>query len=210
MDKKKLVIVGGIVCFVGTVSAIAYKILKGRNETVAVPNESRAEQEDNSRPFLVIPKDEEAELNPDMFDCDDVFEEKIVPDANGGISVAEAFHKYMPELEEELYSVITEDEYMAADESERHCCTYFVLDDVLAGVDGYLNEISPEFDLYLVGVNALMNTDENAVFVKNNETGETYEIVASEANYLEAYAEANGGCLPIMEDGEEDGEDREA
>lgn len=209
MDKKKLIIVGGIVCFVGTVSAIVYKILKGRDETVDVPNESRVEQEDKERPFLVIPKDEEPGLTSDMHDGNDILEEKIVPDANGGISVAEAFHKYMPDLDEELYSVITEDEYMAADEGERHCCTYFILDDVLAGVDGYLNEISPEFDLYLVGVNALMNTDEDTVFVKNNETGEAYEIVASEANYLEAYAEANGGCLPILEDGEEDGEDQE-
>ena len=66
MDKKKLIIVGGIICFVGTASAIVYKILKGRNETVAVPNESRVEQEDKSRPFLVIPKDEESGLTSGM------------------------------------------------------------------------------------------------------------------------------------------------
>lgn len=209
---RKEAVVVGIVLGVCGISAVVWKIVKGKKEAeVAEVRTDILTGDEREHEFMVIPKDETV-LEPEMFGQDDYIldeDEKIVPDANGGISVAEAFHKYMPEsVEQDLYSVITEEEYLDLDAAHCHCCTYFAQDDILAGVDEYLNEIGPEFDLYLVGVNALKESGDDTVFLMNNESGEAYEIVSSDENYLEAYADINGGCLPIEEDGDEDGEDQ--
>ena len=160
-------------------------------------------------------EDDEFELTPEMFGQDgdtdgdprpvnprfvdfstiaipeETEELKVIPSSVQKMPLEEAVRMYVDGYSQETSMVVlTKEEFdEAVDEEHRHGCTYFELDDILAGFDDKLDEIDPSTELYQVAVNALMNQGVSQAFVYDEVTGEGYEVIASENNYLEALEE---------------------
>ena len=216
--KPVLTICGGVLAC-GILGALVYKVTKNRDKNTTkysyVEAEKLAKVLEKAKEWdnagKVIPMNEDISIDIDMFGRDgDPIEyqdqipdfpddvDKIVPNVNGGISLEEAMSLYSGG--EEIYELIDMKEYMATDDAHRHTCMYFIYDDILAGDN--LEVIDNGQDFYLQATNLIMNSPNDNAFVKDTRTGDCWEIIRSESNYLEARVEA--GLPPIIFDEEDD------
>lgn len=82
--------------------------------------------------------------------------------------------------------------YQAIDEEHAHAATYFVEDDILAGVDNKLDELDPE-DIFGGipddALTELRNGSVSGMYVLCGNGIDAMEIMTSHDNYLEAYNE---------------------
>lgn len=186
--KTVLIAVGGAAVLGAGIACLVHFIKKKKAEQ-DIPEEP---EQDWSEVGKVIPKGADLEPVEDISEEADSDEDgdglKIVPDANGGISLEDAVKKYVGD-EQDILVEITQEEFLALPKDDQHCYTYFVLDDILSGPDEEIGDVDPEEDIFKVGVNAAMASEENAVYIKNTVTGEGSEIIKSSDNYLEVYQE---------------------
>ena len=90
-------------------------------------------------------------------------------------------------------NVISMDTYQALEDEHMHVATYFVEDDILAGVDDDLDELDPQDVFGGVPEEALAelkNGSTSGLYVMCGNGIDGIEIVSSHDNYLEAYNEA--------------------
>lgn len=131
-------------------------------------------------------------------DSDDKVEVADLESEDNGVK-AELVEDGKPELDK-LYSdggwpkikyfAIDERTYMGYPEGKRHTATYFTEDEILAGLDDDLEELEMD-GVFAFATRCLVESGAPSVYVSDG--GEVaYEVIASDANYLEAYNDALG------------------
>lgn len=90
-------------------------------------------------------------------------------------------------------TIISMEDYQALEDDHMHVATYFVEDEILAGVDDDLDELDPQ-DVFggvpEEALTELKNGSTSGLYVMCGNGMDAIEIVSSHDNYLEAYNEA--------------------
>lgn len=188
MNKKAIAVVS--ICAAAAIAGVCTALVARRNK--------HREEKEYTETETTIPVD-----SPDIFPEDrfrivedrnqtkkEISEKEtnveiVVPDVNGGKKLEDLVARYSGDGNS--VKVIGEDEYKASDYNNRYELQYFVLDDILAWATT-MEQVEPDDDIFIVGVNALMNTDKESIFLAGSD-GSFYEIVSSDENYLDVYKE---------------------